>query len=192
MRIKTATRRWAAIDALRAAGLDVLRLEVLPLLRINHIVALLALLIGSQLYTASASAQQWKILEEESVTLAFRDSENAVSIMEISCHSEQSDVTINVSTRGIYNSDSFVLSVDTSEGTDEIKMLPVICAPDDVCDTAPGEVYAYQAKADGRDLALNLAETAKSFSFAAPGVTLDVRTDKPVFTRFAKLCRNWD
>lgn len=101
-------------------------------------------------------------------------------------------MTVNISTRGIFDSNAVALSVDTSEGMREIKMLPLRCDLDDGCDTAPGEVYAYRAEADGRDLALKLAETAKSFSVTAPRVTLAIHADKLVFARFAKLCRNWD
>jgi hypothetical protein len=141
---------------------------------------------------APCAADEWKIYQEEMVTLDYRNAGDTASLLSISCSPEQSQVAIPVDPGVSKPSGSVALLVETASGTRRIALTVETCGGEIQCtDRHDGEVSEYTAGSAGKTMALELANDARSFAIDAPGVSIKAPAHASTFREFAKLCRSW-
>lgn len=153
------------------------------------------LLIVAFLLTIGATpcaANEWKIYQEEMVTLDYRNTGDTASLLSILCSPRQSQVAIPVDPGVSKPSAPVTLIIDTTSGTRRIALAVETCGGDIQCtDRHDGEVSEYSAGGAGKAMALELANDAKSFAIDAPGAAFKAPARASTFREFAKLCRSW-
>jgi hypothetical protein len=155
--------------------------------RISHS---LALALVTLVAAAPAAAPQWKVYEEERVSLDYRNAADTASLFSVSCGSTSSDITIPLDPGVKPPAQPPVLRVTEASGVRAIQMQWDVCGGEMTCtDRANGDASTYFVKAKGKELALRFADQAASLAIEAPGISLSAKADKKTFARFAALCR---
>ena len=152
------------------------------------LIVLSLLLIGA----APCAANEWKIYQEEMVTLDYRNTGDTASLLSILCSPQQSQVAIPVDPGVSKPSGAVALVIDTASGARRIALSVETCGGDIQCtDRHDGEVSEYTAGGAGKAMALELASDAKGFTIDAPGAAFKAPAQASTFREFAKLCRSW-
>lgn len=152
-------------------------------LRLAFILAVLAI-------SASASAQQWKVYEGESVSLDYRNAADSESVFSVACGSSHSDITIPLVPGIKPPAQAPELRVTERAPARSIKMQWDVCGGELTCTDRPdGDVSTYYVKSKSKQIALRFADRATFVSIDAPGIRLSAAAHKETFARFAKLCR---
>jgi hypothetical protein len=150
----------------------------------------LALALVALAAATPAAAQQWKVYQEERVSLEYRNAADTASLFAVSCGSKSSDITIGLAPGIKPPEQSPVLRVTEPSGVRAIKMQWDVCGGELTCTDRPnGDVSTYFVKAKGKQLALSFADQATSVAIEAPGISLSAKADKKTFARFAAFCR---
>ena len=138
---------------------------------------------------APASAQQWKIYEEESVSLDYRNAADTSSLLSVTCGSGHSDVTVPIDPGVKPPAQAPQLRVTAPAGPYGLTLQWDVCGRDSLtCTDRPnGQVSTYFLRTRDKRLALRFAQ-ATAASIDAPGALLSARSDKAAFARFATLC----
>jgi hypothetical protein len=133
-------------------------------------------------------AQQWKVLEEESITLEYRNAEDTASILAISCSDSRSDIVVPLNP-GVKPPDRPIrLTMVTSGRAETTDLEADVCKNNECTDRPNGDVSVYQVVQRGKQLALKAA-TVKEFKLDAPGATFSIAAAQRPFDDFVRLCR---
>jgi hypothetical protein len=139
---------------------------------------------------ASASAQQWQVFEEESVSLDYRNAADTESVFSVLCGARHSDITIPLAPGIKPPAQAPELRVTEPTGVIAIKLRWDVCGGEMTCTDRPnGDVSTYYVKANDKQVALRFADKASSIAIDAPGIRLTAAADAKAFARFAALCR---
>jgi hypothetical protein len=160
-------------------------------MKLRHAFApLLASVLALLAASASASAQQWQVFEEESVSLDYRNAEDTESVFSVLCGAGHSDITIPLAPGIKPPAQAPELRVTEQTGVNAIKLRWDVCGGGMTCTDRPnGDVSTYYVKANDKQIALRFADKASSLTIDAPGIKLTAAADKKAFARFAALCR---
>lgn len=138
------------------------------------------------------AADEWKIYQEEMVTLDYRNTSDTASLLSILCSPGHSQVAVPVDPGVSKPEGPVTLLVETASGARQIALSVETCGGEIQCtDRHDGDVSEYLAEGKGRTLALELANDATSFAIEAPGASLKAPAQRSTFHEFAKLCRSW-
>jgi hypothetical protein len=138
-----------------------------------------------------ASAQQWKVYQEEGVSLGYRNAADTESLLSIDCSAKASDVVVPVPPGVKRPPQAPGLRVQEGNSSRTIALSVEVCGGELTCTDRPaGDVSTYFAKATNKELALRLADQASAISIDAPGAHVSALADRRVFAQFAKLCRD--
>jgi hypothetical protein len=149
-----------------------------------------AAILGVLAIAAPAAAQQWKIFEEESVSLDYRNAADTESIFSVLCGSSHSDITIPLAPGIKPPAQAPELRVIEQTGVTLITMRWDVCGGELTCTDRPsGDVSTYYVKAKDKQIALRLADRASALAIEAPGIKLSAAADRTTFARFSALCR---
>jgi hypothetical protein len=139
---------------------------------------------------ASASAQQWQVFEEESVSLDYRNAADTESVFSVLCGARHSDITIPLAPGIKPPAQAPEPRVTEPTGVNAIKLRWDVCGGELTCTDRPnGDVSTYFVKTNDKQIALRFADKASSLAIDAPGIKLTAEADKKAFARFAALCR---
>lgn len=147
-----------------------------------------ALVALALLVVSPGFAQSWKVEQEESVSLQYRDAKDEASLIEVSCSGTDSSVVVPVPP-GIRDHKPLRLDVVAAGKVETLELPASICGRGggECVDRPNGEVSDYLLRRSGRDLALRLA---RATSFSTTGAaTLSAAATSSVFAEFAELCR---
>jgi hypothetical protein len=146
-------------------------------------------LVAAVALSAPAAAQQWKVYEEESVSLAYRDAADTVTLLSVACGAGHSDVTVPLDPGLKPPAQAPQLHVTAPAGPYVLTLQWDVCGRDSLtCTDRPnGQVSTYFIRTTDKRLALRFAQ-ATAVSIDAPGASLSAKADKAVFARFAALC----
>ena len=138
---------------------------------------------------ASAGRAQWKVFEEESVSMEYRNAADTESLISISCSARDSRIWIPVGP-GVKPPPQPASLEVTEQGTSRrIVLTTELCGGQTTCtDRADGDVSLYTARAKTKNLVLALAERARSLKIDAPGARNTAPADQAAFAHFADLC----
>lgn len=149
-------------------------------------------ILGVVLMSAPASAQQWKIYKEESVSLEYRNAADTELMFAVQCASRQSEIVIPLPPGIKPPAQAPVLEVTEQAGFYPMKLSWDVCGGEETCtDRSNGDIWTYYVRVKYNHLALRFADKAVSLRINAPGVSLSATADKTVFAQFAALCRKW-
>ena len=141
--------------------------------------------------TASASAQQWHVLEEMEVSVGYGPTPTE-AVLSIACSARQSEIYVPAAPGTKPPAQAPVLVVKEGAATNRITLRVSVCGRPSACSHRPdGEVSTYFALTRGKAMALRLAEKMTAAEIDAPGATLSVTADNAAFKTFATLCRKW-
>jgi hypothetical protein len=144
------------------------------------------------LWALPGAAGEWKIDQEEMVSLDYRNSDNTASLLSIACSPDRSQVVVPVDPGTSKPDGPVALVVDTAGATRRLALKVETCGGEIACtDRHDGDVSEYLADGAGRSMALELANDAQSFAIDAPGASFKAPAQPSLFRAFAKLCRSW-
>lgn len=148
----------------------------------------LPLIICALLAAAPTLAQSWKVEQEESVSLQYRDAADESSLFEVHCTGSESQIVVPATT-GIRDKTPLRLVVSIGAASEVLQLPPSVCGRvDGACiDRPAGEVSVYLLRRPGKDLALRLAGATRVAT--SGGVSLSAEANPSVFSQFVELCR---
>jgi hypothetical protein len=146
-------------------------------------------LLAAVALCAPASAQQWKVYEEESISLDYRNAADTSTLLSVACGSDHADVTVPIDPGVKPPAQAPQLQVTAAAGPYALALQWDVCGRDSLtCTDRPtGQVSTYFIRTKDKRLALRFAQ-ATAVSIDAPGALLSAKADKAAFARFAALC----
>jgi hypothetical protein len=137
-----------------------------------------------------ASAQQWKMFEEEGVSLEYRNAADTESLISVACSPQQSEIFVPLAPGMKKPAQAPSLAVKEGAATNTIKLASAVCGGPTSCSDRPdGDVSTYEARAKGKAMALRVADKATSVDIDAPGAKISAASNPAVFKQFAAACR---
>jgi hypothetical protein len=144
------------------------------------------------LISGPALAQEWKVYQEESVSLEYRNAADTESVLSVDCASSQSEIVIPLSPGTKPPAQPPVLRVTEKTGVYPMTLSVDVCGGDTTCTDRPnGDVSTYYVRGKNNQIALRFADKAISLEIDAPGIKLSANADHKLFAEFSSLCRKW-